>query len=53
MTLFSFQMSDAQHKEYFISVLVPHIKQPLMQQNIAKKSEALEIAMKLEALQVG
>ena len=46
-------MSDIQHKECFIAALVPHIRQPLMQQKIATKSEALEIAMKLEASLVG
>ena len=46
-------MSDVQHKECFITVLVPHIKQPLMQQNIATQSKALEIGMKLEASLAG
>ena len=30
----SFHMSDVQHKEWFIVVLLPHIRGPLMQQNI-------------------
>ena len=30
----SFQMSDVQHKEWFISALLPHIRGPLIQQNI-------------------
>ena len=34
-------------------VLVPHIRMSLMQQNIATQSEALEIAMKLEASHIG
>ena len=46
-------MSDVQHKEWFIAALVPHIQQPLMQQKIVTQSEALEIAMKLEASPVG
>ena len=46
-------MSDVQHKEWFITMLVPHIIQPIMQQNIPTQSEALEIAMKLEASPVG
>ena len=33
--------------------LVPHIRQQLMQQKIAMQSEALETAMKLEALLLG
>ena len=48
-----FQMSDVQHKECFITVLVPHIKQPLMQQKIATQSKALEIGRKLEASLAG
>ena len=35
MARVSFQMSDVQHKEWFIAVLVPHIRQTLMQQKIA------------------
>ena len=30
MAHFSFQMSDVQHKEWFIVMLVLHIRQPLM-----------------------
>ena len=46
-------MSDVQHKEWFIVALVSHIRQPLMQQNIATQSKALEIAMKIEASPIG
>ena len=46
-------MSDAQHKEWLIAALVSHIQQPLMQQNIVTQSEALKIAMKLEASPIG
>ena len=46
-------MSNVQNKEWFIAALVPHIRQPLMQQKILMQSEALEIAMKLEASPVG
>ena len=53
MDQFIFQMSDVQHKEWFIAMLVPHIRQPLIQQNIVTQSEALETTMKLEALMVG
>ena len=42
-------MSDVQHKEWFIAMLVSHIQQSLMQQNIMTQSESLETAMKLEA----
>ena len=53
MAKVSFQMSDLQHKEWFISVLLPHIQGPLMQQNIESQTEALELAMKLEAFPIG
>ena len=53
MARVSFQMSDVQQKEWFIAMLVPHIRQPLMQQKIVTQSEALETAMKLEASLVG
>ena len=46
-------MSNIQHKEWFIATLLTHIRLPLMQQKIAKQSEALEIAMKLEASPIG
>ena len=49
MVKVSFGMSDVHHKEWFITVLVPYIRLPLMQQKIATQSEALEIMMKLEA----
>ena len=42
-------MSDVQYKEWFIVALVPHIRNPLMQQKITTQSETLEIEMKLEA----
>ena len=38
-----------QHQEWFIAVLLPHIWLPLMQQKVTSQSEALEIAMRLEA----
>ena len=43
----SFQMSDEKHKEWFIAVLLPHIRGPLMQQKIESQMEALELEMKL------
>ena len=49
----SFEMRDIQHKEWFIMVLLSHIRLSLMEQNIVTQSEALEIAMKLEASPVG
>ena len=53
MAQVSFQMSDFQHKEWFIAAPVPHIWKSLMQQKIATKSEALETVMKLEASPIG
>ena len=53
MAKVSFQMSDVQHKEWFIATLLPHIRGPLMQQKIAMQTEALELAMKLEASPIG
>ena len=49
----SFQMSDVQHKEWFISCLLPHIQMPLMQQKLVSLTKDLEIAMKLAASPVG
>ena len=34
MDMVSFQMSDVQHKEWFIATLLPHIWGPLMQQKM-------------------
>ena len=48
-----FKMSDVHDKEWFIAALVPHIRQPLMQQKIATQNETLEMAMKLEASPIG
>ena len=48
-----FEMSDVQHKELFLATLVPHIRIPLMQQNIATRTEDLEIVMNLEASPIG
>ena len=39
-----------QHEEWFIAALLPCIQLPLMQQRVTSQSEALEIAMRLEAL---
>ena len=48
MAKVSFQMSDVQHKEWFIASLLPHIRMSLMQQKLVLQTEALEIEMKLE-----
>ena len=49
----SFTISPTQHKEWFITTLLPHIRTPLMQQKVADQQEALEIAMKLETAPIG
>lgn len=45
----SFDIGPQQCKEWFIVVLLPHIKLPLMQQKVVDQAKALEVAMKLEA----
>jgi hypothetical protein len=49
----SFQIPDEQNKEWFIVSLLPHIRIPLMQQNITSQVEALDISMKLELAPMG
>jgi hypothetical protein len=49
----TFQILDEQNKEWFIFSLLPHIRVPLMQQNISSQSEALEITIKLESTPMG
>ena len=48
----TFTIGLAQHKEWFIAALLPHIRTPLMQPKVANQQEALEIAMKLETTPV-
>jgi len=45
----NFAFPAQQHQEWFIVALLPHIWLPLMQQKVTSQSEALEIAMRLEA----
>ena len=49
----TFWIPYEQNKEWFIVVLLPHIRVPLMQQNITLQAEELDIAMKLEATSMG
>jgi len=53
MSQVTFSIPYAQHKEWFIATMLPHIRVPLMQQKVVTKSEALETTMKLEASPVG
>lgn len=43
-----FLYNDRQHKEWFITMLLPHLRIPMGQQAIESQEKALEIAMKLE-----
>ena len=45
----NFEFPVQQHQEWFLVALLPHIRLPLMQQKVTSQSEALEIAMRLEA----
>ena len=47
-----FTIDKMQHKEWFISMLLPHLHQSLNQLKIATQDEDVEIAMKLEASHV-
>lgn len=49
----SFDISDAHHEDWFIVVLLPHIRVLLTQQKVATQAEALETAMKMEASPIG
>lgn len=44
-----FQYDDRRHTEWFISMLLPHLRVPMGHQAIESQEEALEISMKLEA----
>ncbi len=50
---FNFFMAPVHHKQWFIHVLLPHIRLPLMQQKVVLYTKALEIVMKLKASPVG
>ena len=40
-------LTDAQHREWFVASLLPHLRVSLSQQNITTQGEALEIAIRL------
>lgn len=44
----SFEIEPQRHQEWFIVVLLPHIRLPLMQQKVASQAQELEIVMNLE-----
>jgi len=43
------QITNDQHKDWYIVSLLSHLRLPLSQQKIGTQSKALEIAMTLEA----
>jgi len=43
------QISDEQHKEWYIASLLPLLRVPLSQLKIRSQARVLEITMKLEA----
>lgn len=45
-------ITDEQHKDWYIASLLPHLRLPLSQQKIETKAEAVEIVMRLEAFPV-
>ena len=45
----SFVLPPEQHKEWFITALLPHIRIPPIQHKLSTQDEALEMSMKLEA----
>ena len=49
----SFQMSDVQHKEWFIAALLPQFWIMFTQQKIVSQTEDMEIEMKLESSPIG
>lgn len=40
-------LTDGQHREWFVASLLPHLRVALSQQKITNQAEALEIAMRL------
>lgn len=45
----NFQISDGLHKEWYMVVLLTHLRLLLSKQNIGRQAQALEIKIKLEA----
>jgi hypothetical protein len=48
-----FQILDEKNKEWFIYALLPHIKVPLMQQNITSQAKVLNITMNKKSSPMG
>ena len=40
-------LSDSHHREWFLALLLPHLRVSLSQQKIGNQAEALEIAIRL------
>lgn len=45
-----FQYDDRQHMEWFIAMLLPHLRVPMGRQTFKSMEKSLEVAMKLEAI---
>ena len=45
-----FKYDDRQLTEWFITMLLPHLRIPMSHQNFDSQDKALEAAMKLEAM---
>lgn len=43
------KIKDDQHRDWYIFLLLPHLRLPLSQQKIGMQAEAIEILMRLEA----
>jgi len=48
-----FALPEQQHKEWFITAMMPHIRLPLCQQKLKTQAEALEASIRMEASPVG
>jgi len=53
MDRLTFQIPSQQHKEWFIAAMLPHIRLLMVQQKVATPTEALEVAVRMEASPVG
>jgi len=53
MGILTFHIHHEQHQEWFIAILLAHIRCPLTQQKFTSQPEVLEIVMKLEAYPIG
>lgn len=45
-------LTDIQHREWFVASLLPHLRVALSQQNIVTQVEVLEIEMRLDEMPI-